>query len=108
MGSQPGGPRYACEVRLMGSAVPPNKGMKLTKLSAAPTLAPQAALRPEVPPHARAAGMDAGTASQLIPGVRWTREKRMRRTTTEPSMTAAWWIPFSFRSAQDLPRERGD
>jgi hypothetical protein len=28
--------------------------MKLTKLSAAPTLAPQAALRPEVPPHARA------------------------------------------------------
>ena len=49
-----------------------NKGMKLTKLSAAPTLAPQAALRPEVPPHARAAGMDAGTASQLIPGVRRT------------------------------------
>ena len=49
------------------------KGMKLTKLSAAPTLAPQAALRPEVPPHARAAGMDAGTASQLIPGVGPTR-----------------------------------
>ena len=48
----------------------PNKGMKLTKLSAAPTLAPQAALRPKVPPHARAAnGKDAGTASQLIPGV---------------------------------------
>jgi hypothetical protein len=28
--------------------------MKLTKLSAAPTLAPQAALRPKVPPNARA------------------------------------------------------
>jgi hypothetical protein len=47
--------------------------MKLTKLSAAPTLAPQAALRPKVPPNARAAnGMNAGTASQLIPGVRLT------------------------------------
>ncbi len=53
---------------------PPNKGMKLTKLSAAPTLAPQAALgrRCRRMP-ARANGMDAGTASQLIPGVRWTR-----------------------------------
>jgi hypothetical protein len=37
-----------------------NKGMKLTKLSAAPTLAPQAALRPEVPPHARAAAVARG------------------------------------------------
>ena len=37
--------------------------MKLTKLRAAPVL------RAEVPPCARAAGMDAGTASQLIPGV---------------------------------------
>jgi hypothetical protein len=46
-----------------------NKGMKLTKLSAAPDLAPQAALRTEAPPNARAARMDAGTASQLIPGV---------------------------------------
>jgi hypothetical protein len=47
--------------------------MKLTKLSAAPTLAPQAALRPKVPPNARAAdGMGAGTASQLIPSVRRT------------------------------------
>jgi hypothetical protein len=52
--------------------MPSNKGMKLTKLSAAPDLAPQAALRTEVPPHARAASMDAGTASQLIPGVRRT------------------------------------
>jgi hypothetical protein len=54
----------------------PNKRMKLTKLSAAPTLAPQAALRPEVPPHARAAGLGAGTASQLIPGVGRTRSWR--------------------------------
>jgi hypothetical protein len=47
-----------------------NKGMKLTKLSAAPLLAPQAALgrrcrRMPAPVN----GMDAGTASQLIPGV---------------------------------------
>ena len=52
---------------------PSNKGMKLTKLSAAPTLAPQAALsrrRRRMP--APANGMDAGTASQLIPGVRPT------------------------------------
>jgi hypothetical protein len=44
-------------------ATPPNKGMKLTKLRAAPVL------QAEVPPCARAARMDAGTASQLIPGV---------------------------------------
>jgi hypothetical protein len=56
------------------SGVPPNKGMKLTKLSAAPTLAPQAALgrRCRLMP-APVSGMDAGTASQLIPGVRRTR-----------------------------------
>jgi hypothetical protein len=36
--------------------------MKLVNLSAAPTLALRAALRPKVPPHARAASMDAGTA----------------------------------------------
>src|SRR5512140_2225777 len=49
--------------------------MKLTKLSAAPTLAPQAALsrRCRRMP-APANGMDAGTASQLIPGVRRTSE----------------------------------
>jgi hypothetical protein len=55
-----------------------NKGMKLTKLSAAPTLAPQAALGRRcrrMPAPAR--GMDAGTASQLIPGVRrtWQAER---------------------------------
>jgi hypothetical protein len=44
-------------------AGPSNKGMKLTKLVAAPDRAYK------VPPRARAAGMDAGTASQLIPGV---------------------------------------
>ena len=43
--------------------MPSNKGMKLTKLVAAPVW------RAEVPPRARAASMDAGTASQLIPGV---------------------------------------
>jgi hypothetical protein len=48
----------------------PNKGMKLTKLSAAPTLAPQAALgrRCRLMP-APVNSMNAGTASQLIPGV---------------------------------------
>src|SRR5512143_2947238 len=52
------------------AGAPPNKGMKLTKLSAAPTLAPQAALgrRCRRMP-APANGMDAGTASQLIPSV---------------------------------------
>jgi len=43
------------ETMRSGRDPPSNKGMKLTKLSAAPTLAPQAAARPEVPPNARAA-----------------------------------------------------
>jgi hypothetical protein len=55
-------------------ATPPNKGMKLTKLSAAPTLAPQAALGRRRRLMPALAGMDAGTASQLIPGVRPTRK----------------------------------
>ena len=46
-------------------AGPPNKGMKLTKLSAAWLPAWTCRLMP-----APANGMDAGTASQLIPGVR--------------------------------------
>jgi len=48
------------------AAMPPNKGMKLTKLSAAPLLEPQCRLMP-APSRS-----DAGTASQLIPGVRPT------------------------------------
>jgi hypothetical protein len=43
-----------------------NKGMKLTKLVAAPERAYK------VPPRARAVHVAAGTASQLIPGVRRT------------------------------------
>jgi hypothetical protein len=50
-----------------------NKGMKLTKLSAAPTLAPQAALGRGCRLMPAPARSDAGTASQLIPGVRRTR-----------------------------------
>ncbi len=46
--------------------VPPNKGMKLTKLRAAPDRAYK------VPPCAHAGKLDVGTASQLIPGVRQT------------------------------------
>ncbi len=49
-----------------GRAAPQNKGMKLTKLVAALERAYK------VPPRARAARMGAGTASQLIPGVRRT------------------------------------
>ncbi len=45
---------------------PSNKRMKLTKLSAAPLRGRRRRLMPA------AAGMDAGTASQLIPGVRRT------------------------------------
>ena len=48
---------------------PPNKGMKLTKLSAAPTLAPRAALSRRRRLMPAPVGSDAGTASQLIPGV---------------------------------------
>jgi hypothetical protein len=48
------------------SAAPPNKRMQLTKLVAAPER------RAEVPPRARAASKGAGTASQLIRGVRRT------------------------------------
>jgi hypothetical protein len=43
---------------------PPNKGMKLTKLSAAPLRGRRCRLMPAP------AGLDAGTASQLIPSVR--------------------------------------
>ncbi len=74
-----------CRTKLNGSAAPPNKGMKLTKLESAPTLAPQAALRPF-----GAAGCprwpisDAGTASQLIASVR-----RRRRRTGVPDRVGA-------------------
>ena len=46
--------------------MPPNKGMKLTKLSAAPFRGKKCRLMPAP------SRLDAGTASQLIPGVRWT------------------------------------
>jgi hypothetical protein len=48
----------------------PNKGMKLTKLSAAWLPAWTCRLMP-----ALVNGMDAGTASQLIPGVRPTKAR---------------------------------
>ncbi len=62
-------PRAAreCRTKLTGSATPPNKGMKLTKLSAAWLPGWTCRLMPAP------AGRDAGTASQLIPGVRRTR-----------------------------------
>ena len=52
-----------------------NKGMKLTKLSAAPLLGRSAASCP------RRSTSDAGTASQLIPGVRrtWEQDRRGRQ-----------------------------
>jgi hypothetical protein len=62
---------------------PPNKRMKLTKLSAAPGW-PSTTVRAEVPPRARAASMDAGTASQLIRGVLRTRR---------PAAGDGWRIP---------------
>jgi hypothetical protein len=49
-----------------------NKGMKLTKVSAAPTLAPQAALGRRCRRMPAPSRSGAGTASQLIPGVRRT------------------------------------
>jgi hypothetical protein len=52
----------------MGRDAPPNKRMKLTKLSAAPGWL-STTVRTEVPPRARAGRIDAGTASQLIRGV---------------------------------------
>jgi hypothetical protein len=60
----------------------PNKGMKLTKLSAAPTLAPQAALGRRCRRMPAPAELDAGTASQLIPGVRLTRSRRGQARST--------------------------
>jgi hypothetical protein len=53
---------------------PSNKGMKQTKLSAAPTLAPQAALGRRCRLMPAKSATAAGTASQLIPRVRPTRE----------------------------------
>jgi hypothetical protein len=52
---------------------PPNKRMQLTKLRAAPER------HDKVPPCAPAAGMDGGTASQLIRSVRWTPGGAMMR-----------------------------
>jgi hypothetical protein len=56
--------------------VPPNRRMKLTKLSAAPGWSSTTAWA-EVPPRARAVSMDAGTASQLIRGVRQTPDAEL-------------------------------
>ena len=53
-------------------ARPPNKAMKLTKLSAALWYGRDRMHVGQVPPRARAASMDAGTASQLIASVRRT------------------------------------
>jgi hypothetical protein len=59
---------YQEPVRTAGqNGAPPNKGMKLTKLSAAWLPGWTCRLMPAP------AGSDAGTASQLIPGVRRTR-----------------------------------
>ena len=60
---------------------PPNKGMKLTKLSAAWLPAWTCRLMPAP------ALSDAGTASQLIPGVRRTQERE--RTERTPASAAA-------------------
>jgi hypothetical protein len=57
---------------------PSNKRMKLTKLSAAPGWSPTT-VRTEVPPRAREGRIDAGTASQLIRGVRRTSKGDRRR-----------------------------
>jgi hypothetical protein len=54
-------------------AGPPNKGMKLTKLSAAPEHGRPAWLSLRCRLMPAPARMDAGTASQLIPGVGQTR-----------------------------------
>jgi hypothetical protein len=51
--------------------MPPNKGMKQTRLSAAPGW-PFRLTWMEVPPHALRRFAPVRTASQLIPGVRWT------------------------------------
>jgi hypothetical protein len=58
--------------------MPPNKRMKLTKLSAAPGWL-LTTVRTEVPPRARAGRIDAGTASQLIRGVGQTLGGAMAR-----------------------------
>ena len=64
-----------------GTAAPSNKGMKLTKLSAAPLRGRSAASCP------RRSTSNAGTASQLIPGVlRTMRSERWQgKTMTERS-----------------------
>ena len=55
---------------LLTNHEPPNKGMKLTKLSAAPPCAASGA--PGGAASCPRRRQDAGTASQLIPGVRRT------------------------------------
>ena len=58
---------------------PSNKRMQLTKLSAAPTLAPQAVLARRCRLMPAPAWMDAGTASQLIRSVRPTEKREESR-----------------------------
>ena len=60
---------------------PQNKAMKLTKLSAALRYGRHGMHVGQVPPRARAASMDAGTASQLIASVGRTSGGRSERTT---------------------------
>ena len=70
-------------------AGPPNKGMKLTKLSAAATLAPQAALSRRCRLMPALARTDAGTASQLIPGVRLLLVGRQNEAAAAPGVDTA-------------------
>src|SRR5512146_2289594 len=80
--------------------------MKLTKLSAAPTLAPQAALGRRCRLMPAPSRSDAGTASQLIPGVRRTwfdrRAARLMRRLLLLTAMALASIPFP-SSAEEEP-----
>jgi hypothetical protein len=70
-----------------------NKGMKLTKLRAAPERAYK------VPPCARSARMGAGTASQLIPGVgRTCLRSRVRLLTAVTTLLGACLAACAYQS----------
>src|SRR5512139_1000105 len=73
---------------------PSNKRMQLTKLRAAPER------QDKVPPCAPAGGMDGGTASQLIRGVRRTSRRA-------GGMAHKHWVPKGGRAMDGLLRRRG-
>ena len=84
---------------LVGRSVPPNKAMKLTKLSAAPFRGRRCRLMP-------APAGDAGTASQLIAGVRRTHGRASVPTGSGVEDVRVWRAVAEVANGSGGPDER--